>query len=447
MRYKVQWFEENKKPYVSMYSKEYDRENPEAYINLLKTRLIEKLKVIKNEEYIFTPRSYDEIIEVAWGLYKDPIPQNIINFINIAKTYGFKPNDVDDILSKGDWSLKQRAFGKLALSVYRIYQEELEKSGMIDFGDMINRAIDEMQKNPQLYSGVYDHVLIDEYQDISLQRFRLIEELLRRNPNCKLFCVGDDWQSIMSFAGSDVQFFINFKDYFSSPSVSEISTNYRSIKTIVDAGAQVIQNNRENQISKTTKAKNNVEKRIKIFVLNHQKVYEKNYLKQIAEDCVNRIDDYLKDYSEYAPHDILVLSRFRKHPIVRHFKEYAQEKGIKVASEKQASRDEVRILTVHKSKGLQAKVVFILNVVKGPYGFPCTLQDPSIYEPIRKDSPKQDRLQEERRLFYVALTRAKEDVIIYTWGNARSEFLKEIEGYTEEELLPYWKTRDESPPK
>jgi DNA helicase-4 len=128
MKYKINWFEQYNKPYISMYAHEYDKENPEAYIGLLKTRLMEKLKTIKDEECLFTPRSYDEIIEDAWGVYKDPIPQNIINFINIAKTYGLKPKDVGDILSSGDWSLKQRAFGKLALSIYRIYQDFLDSS-------------------------------------------------------------------------------------------------------------------------------------------------------------------------------------------------------------------------------------------------------------------------------------------------------------------------------
>jgi DNA helicase-4 len=86
---------------------------------------------------------------------------------------------------------------------------------------------------------------------------------------------------------------------------------------------------------------------------------------------------------------------------------------------------------------LEAKVVFLLNVTKGTYGFPCEIEDPSIYEPARENYPLQDQKEEERRLFYVAMTRAVEDLYIYTWEPAISEFLEEIANYTMEEKLGY----------
>jgi DNA helicase-4 len=94
-------------------------------------------------------------------------------------------------------------------------------------------------------------------------------------------------------------------------------------------------------------------------------------------------------------------------------------------------------MTAHKSKGLQAKVVFILDVVKNLYGFPCEIEDSSIYEPARENYPKQDQKQEERRLFYVAMTRVMEDLIIYTWEPSKSEFLEEIKEHVDEEPLYY----------
>jgi DNA helicase-4 len=80
-------------------------------------------------------------------------------------------------------------------------------------------------------------------------------------------------------------------------------------------------------------------------------------------------------------------------------------------------------------------VVFILNVVKDLYGFPCEIEDSSICEPTRENYPKQDQKQEERRLFYVAMTRAMEDLIIYTWEPSKSEFLEEIKEHIGEEPL------------
>jgi len=97
----------------------------------------------------------------------------------------------------------------------------------------------------------------------------------------------------------------------------------------------------------------------------------------------------------------------------------------------------VRLLTAHKSKGLESKVVFLLNVTKGTHGFPCEIEDSNIFVTARMDYPNQDHIEEERRLFYVAMTRTIEDLYIYTWEPAKSDFLSEIEGYTKEIRLSY----------
>ena len=132
-----------------------------------------------------------------------------------------------------------------------------------------------------------------------------------------------------------------------------------------------------------------------------------------------------------------VARGYRFPSIIRTFMEKAKENGIKIAYGNAEAQSKVRLLTVHKSKGLEAKVVFILNVIKDTYGFPCEIDDPSIYEPARENYPPQDQKEEERRLFYVAMTRAKEDLYIYTWEPAKSEFLEEIENHTQELRLDY----------
>ena len=89
------------------------------------------------------------------------------------------------------------------------------------------------------------------------------------------------------------------------------------------------------------------------------------------------------------------------------------------------------------SKGLEARVVFILNVVSGEFGFPSEIEDPSIFEVARGDNGIQDKIEEERRLFYVALTRAKEDLYIYTRFNTKSKFLEEIANHVQPITLTY----------
>jgi len=443
MEMKKKWFSDHDRLLVETFAYEYDENDPENFIEMLKTRTKMKLQTKYDTDFEFTPKSYEEIVDIAWQSYRTPV-DDIVNFITTAKTYGLTPERIADRLRKGKWTRKQVAFGNLTLPIYSAYEEAMQEHEKIDFEDMINRAIDELNEKPSLRADVYDHILIDEYQDISAQRYELIKKLMERNPECRLFCVGDDWQSIMGFSGSNLNFFVNFEQYFQNPAITTISTNYRSIKTIVDAGAELIKNNTSCQIQKPTISNCQDEKQIKILRSPHRREYEKNYHRQTAEDCLSRITTYVQ--KGYTPSDILVLSRcmrarigrrYRFLSIIRTFIEKAKENGIRLAYDNAYARNKVRLLTAHKSKGLEAKVVFLLNVTKDTYGFPCEIEDSTILEPARVNYPPQDQREEERRLFYVAMTRAIEDLYIYTWEPAKSEFLDEIEEHTNEIRLSY----------
>ena len=119
-------------------------------------------------------------------------------------------------------------------------------------------------------------------------------------------------------------------------------------------------------------------------------------------------------------------------------RERARRRDLNLALDSEFAREnQIRLMAVHRSKGLEAKVVFVLDVIKGTYGFPCEIEDSSIYGPAREDYPPQNHKKEDGRLFYVAVTRAKEDLTIYTWQPSKSEFLDEIKGYVDEEPLYY----------
>jgi DNA helicase-4 len=444
MNFKKLWFAENNKTLVETFAYEYDETNPNKFIELLKSRVVDKLRAQnKGVTFEFLPLTYDELVELAWGPYKDPVDE-IVNFITNAKTYGISTEKIRNKLQDGRWTKKQQAFGNLAAKIYSDYRDYLIETKKIDFEDMINEAVSVLEKDRNLCSNVYDHLLVDEYQDISAQRYRLMGKLLEHNPNCKLFCVGDDWQSIMAFSGSNLEFFVNFGKYFEKPAITKISTNYRSIKTIVEAGAQLIKKNRSSQIPKNTLSSRNEEKAIIVLRSPHKENYRMRYYEQSAEDCLDRIAEYVR--RGYLPHDIIVLSRFMRtkvhraykfHHIIRILLERAHERDIGLVCDDAGDQSKIRVLTVHKSKGLEAKAVFVLNVIKDAYGFPCEIEDSSIYAPARENYPEQDPKDEERRLFYVAMTRAREDLIIYTWEPSKSEFLGEIENYTQEERLSY----------
>jgi DNA helicase IV len=166
-----------------------------------------------------------------------------------------------------------------------------------------------------LYKNSFDQILIDEYQDVSAQRCELIRELMRKNEGCKLFCVGDDWQSIMGFTGSDLDFFVNFEEYFDHPARTDLSINYRSCKSIVDTGAEIIKHNRGSQAEKDTCAKNTDEKPIKVYISDYNQKASHMYYSQIGKHCVDSIKHYLD--GGYQAKDILLLSRIGKNPMMQ----------------------------------------------------------------------------------------------------------------------------------
>lgn len=131
-----------------------------------------------------------------------------------------------------------------------------------------------------------------------------------------------------------------------------------------------------------------------------------------------------------------ISGRTRFFPIVETFAAYSKLNNIRIAIDNAREYNAVKLLTVHKCKGLEAKVVFVLDVVSGRFGFPSEIEDPAILELARRDTGARDQKQEERRLFYVAITRAKEELYIYTQKNAKSEFLAEIAKHTSEISLP-----------
>lgn len=425
MEKKIEKFaQQNKYSLVETASHEFKEENFEEI-------LIEKIKralKIKYPDKTFelTPVPYEQLIDRLNAGCKASIKGlsfNISRFITIAKTYNLSPERIDQRLQTEQWSLKQKLFSQIALDIYTNYENKLRTENKIDFSDMINLAVKELTENREICKNSFTQILIDEYQDISAQRYQLIRGLINKNDGCKLFCVGDDWQSIMGFSGSDLNFFVNFHEYFDHPSRIDLSTNYRSCKSIVDIGAEIIKYNKGAQIEKNTFASNIAENPIKVYVYNQKALHL--YYSQIANHCVNLIKQYLDE--GYEAKDILLLSRIGKNPLMQNkLMEYAKSLNVPISFDGNKNPYKIPFMTVHKSKGLQAKVVFLFNVVEGLYGFPCELENPDIFEPAIL-SRKRDRYEEERRLFYVAVTRAMNDLIIYTKKDSVSKFIREIE--------------------
>jgi DNA helicase-4 len=380
-------------------------------------KLKEKLKhTIPNIEFI--PLTYNELVEKTFAFKekRNEVVNLVGNFIKISKCNFFTVSDITERIKAKKYSKKQKLFGEIALEVYKRYQDYLNKENQIDFNDMINLAVELAKRDPEKYINRYDHVLVDEFQDISYQRLELIKCFVNDKSNTKLFCVGDDWQSIYQFTGSDVRYFVNFKDYFPNPEITYLNNNYRSSQTIVDISNELIAKNKK-QIKKETRSTHDIG--IQPIFIDFTTGF--NYNKKIQyENIYNLIQILLDD--DVEPYEIMVLSRFNKY--LRDLEIYCGAKGVPTESK----HGGVRFYSAHKSKGSESQHVILTDMTSGLYGFPCEIQDSSVME-LAKRFESDGFIDEERRLFYVALTRSKKFLYIYSMEQSNSMFLNEINPY------------------
>lgn len=372
--------------------------------------LLQKLEeILKAEKVIFKPRDskdiYEKVTENDENFGKEII-KLIESFINLSKSRKLKVEALKTLFqerakSQNEFmSERQELFLNFVLPILEKYDTVLKERNEIDFNDMINKATDEIQVNQPIYN--YQYIIIDEYQDISFARFNLIKEI-RQLSGARLICVGDDWQSIYRFAGSDISLFSNFEKYVGKYELLLIEQTYRNAQSLIDITSKYIQKNKK-QITKNPKSKKGpVAEPIK-FVNYKQEEVEQIFISEIQQLI-----------QKYGKKSILVLGRhsFDINDLIK----LTQSNKIKFfeASGKiviDGFEDvDIKFLTVHKSKGTEADNVVILNLKNHLLGFPNKMTDDPILSLLMSDS-EEYRFAEERRLFYVALTRTKNEVVV-----------------------------------
>jgi DNA helicase-4 len=276
---------------------------------------------------------------------------------------------------------------------------------------MLHRAADALERGTNPLPR-FKHILVDEFQDTSVAMARFLKTLLSAN-SASLFAVGDDWQAIYGFAGGDVDHILNFESHFGPASTTVLAVNYRSPGAIVEAGSALIAHN-SNQI-------------LKQIVVSSQDRGEA-YVHTVADDdfeivaaTVRLIQSERKRAG--SDKDILVLSR-TKH-LLEKVREACQANRISVANIERNTSG-VRVLSAHKAKGLEAKTVIIVNASDHLFGFPSKVENPDVLGPVRMSSGNDEA--EERRLFYVAITRAMQRLHLVVRQGHPSPYLAEIEG-------------------
>lgn len=303
---------------------------------------------------------------------------------------------------------------ELISPIYNDYQTGLEKNEMIDFNDMINMATKAILNNQFLHN--YKYVIVDEYQDMSMSRFKLLESM-RKQSEYKLFCVGDDWQSIYRFNGSDVDLITNFEKYWGNTYISYIERTYRFTSMMSILSGNFIMRNPK-QYKKRINAKTSED-----FAIKFINGYTDNKSIEFLEEKLRQFD---KDSTVYLlgrySFDIDILKNNSNFTM----KYNVQENSTDITYIKR--RDlKIKFLTIHKSKGLQADYVIILNNKNYGMGFPSKINDLPIIKLLLASGLDEYPYSEERRLFYVALTRSRKQTLLLTTENNKSIFVKELE--------------------
>lgn len=310
----------------------------------------------------------------------DNLKKLIITFINLYKS---NYNDINYLLNLYQKShFINKIYFKIILEIYHIYNQELESSNLYDFNDMIKIATNNINNN-QIKTN-YKYIIIDEFQDTSLNRFKLIDAIMKQN-NAKIFVVGDDYQSIYRFSGCNLDIFLNFNKLVNNLNIISLDYNYRNPKEIIDVANSFIMKNK-NQIKKETICLKNINKPIKICFYKNKRTAIEKILKYID--------------SKY-----LILGRNNK------------DKDLFNIQDKP-------FLTIHKSKGLEEDNIILINLTNNNNSLPSKIKNHKIINKIIKTDYYP--YEEERRLFYVALTRTRNNIYLLVPKSNYSIFIKEL---------------------
>ena len=289
--------------------------------------------------------------------------------------------------------------------VYERYINALSDSNQIDFTDAILQATEICRTS---HPVEYDYIIVDEFQDISVDRYNFLKVLREGNPPAKLYCVGDDWQSIYRFSGSDMALFNQFPEYFGATEINKIETTYRFGEPLVSLSSRFIQRNKV-QIQKNIHSfSSEVRTELEFYAYNRR-------------DYCNTIGQLVASIP--SDKSIFLLGRYSFDDYYLSFMYQSIKEGNRfyyvIGGRK------IEFLTVHKSKGLEADYVILLQCNKDTYGFPSLVSDDPVLNYVLTKSD-QFPYGEERRLFYVAITRAKIKTLVLYDTRFPSVFVDEF---------------------
>jgi len=263
--------------------------------------------------------------------------------------------------------------------------------------------------NEGRYKTNFKYIIIDEFQDFSTSKFHIVKALCEQNPEAKLFCVGDDWQSIFRFTGSDISLMTNFEESYGFTRKNQlVVTNRFNNKIAVVSNKFILKNPhqiKKEVVSEKTASGEAVEIRYK---------GKSNDTEQLIGEILSSLNRSAVEEKKKAT--VFLLGRYKHNKPGDFLKYQSRYKNLTI-----------EFLTIHASKGAEADYVIIMDVLSGKYGIPSGVTDDPLLEIVLSKGDSYPHA-EERRLMYVAMTRARHKVFIVTEDGKQSVFVLELEG-------------------
>ena len=410
---------------------------------------------LEKKGFDITARSSKEVMEKLVSTEENRYIRKLVNlicrFITNFKTNGFTADDFQGMYHSTQ-NVRTRLFLNICNDCYLEYQRYLKENDAVDFEDMINESARVLREVKEMKRKLdFQYIIVDEYQDISRQRFDLVMALSEVT-DAKIIAVGDDWQSIYAFSGSDITLFTRFEEKMGYAKLLKIVKTYRNSQEVIDIAGNFIQRN-ETQIKKELKSPKHIVDPVIIYTYDGSPKKRDgdnksgvNYeIAHAVEVALEQIMAFNKQEGKTGKSTILLLGRFgfdgdklEKSGLFEYI-----DRGSKLKSVKYPKLD-ITFMTAHASKGLGYDNVIVVNGRNETYGFPSKIEDDPVLSFVIKGDRSID-YAEERRLFYVAMTRTKNRVYFLAPEENPSEFLLEIKrDYKNVVLRGTW---NENPPK
>ncbi|MBB5395060.1 UvrD-helicase domain-containing protein [Mucilaginibacter sp. AK015] len=354
-----------------------------------------------------TPRKPEDILEMVRDSphYQDFLDL-IFTFLGLMKANRMTPAEVKTKSKDKRLAVFMGIFEPL----YQAYQARLNKASEIDFNDMINDAASHIRKGN--FKSSYKYILVDEFQDMSLGRYDLLKSIKAQNPAARLYAVGDDWQSIFRFTGSDISIITDFEKHFGFTSQTTITQTYRFNEQILKISTDFIQRNPK-QLRKNLTARHPAH--LESFIFKNSSPAGTDIISILEEISVLQADATVFFIGRYHHNEPQKLREIKY-----------RYKGLVLAYH-----------TAHKVKGMTCDYAVLLDLNSAVLGFPSEMADDPLLNHLLNESDAFENA-EERRLFYVAITRARHRNYLLADANHPSKFvteLKEMLGVTTQGIV------------